>query len=104
MVEIAVSVITGVLTLIGVCVTAWTGAKKTRDDVSAKLATAQAVTDCKIEALTREVRMHNDFARRVPVLEEKVKAANGRIADLERKSEQKGRSMTAQENEGGFLC
>lgn len=44
---------------------------------------SQAVMDQKIEELTREVRAHNNFAQRVPVLEEKVKAANHRIGDLE---------------------
>ena len=44
---------------------------------------AQAVTDTKIEELTREVRLHNNFAQRVPVMEEQIKVANHRIADLE---------------------
>ena len=44
---------------------------------------AQAVTETKIEELTREVREHNNFARRVPVLEEQMKVANHRIEDLE---------------------
>ena len=48
-----------------------------------KLQTAQAVTDCKIDELTREVRLHNNFAQRVPVIEEQVKVINHRIADLE---------------------
>ena len=43
----------------------------------------QAVTDTKLEELTREVREHNNFARRVPVLEEQIKVINHRIADLE---------------------
>lgn len=43
----------------------------------------QAVTDTKLEELTREVWEHNNFARRVPVLEEQVKVLNHRIADLE---------------------
>lgn len=51
----------------------------------ANLAKAQAVTDTKLEDLTREVRKHNGFAEKIPVLEEKVKVANNRIADLERK-------------------
>ena len=46
--------------------------------------TQQAVTDTKLDELTREVREHNNFARRVPVLEEQIKVANHRIADLER--------------------
>ena len=44
---------------------------------------SQAVTDTKLEELTREVREHNNFARRVPVLEEQMKVVNHRIADLE---------------------
>jgi len=49
----------------------------------AKLHEAQAVTDTKLEELTREVRLHNNFAQRVPVLEEQIKVANHRIQDLE---------------------
>ena len=45
---------------------------------------SQAVTDTKLEELTREVREHNHFARRVPILEEQMKVANHRIADLEK--------------------
>lgn len=48
---------------------------------------SQAVTDTKLEELTREVRAHNNFAQRIPVLEEKVKVANKRIANLEDKTE-----------------
>lgn len=44
---------------------------------------AQAVTDTKLEELTREVREHNGFARRMPVVEEQIKVINHRIADLE---------------------
>ena len=43
----------------------------------------QAVTDTKLEELTREVREHNNFARRVPVMEEQIKVINHRIQDLE---------------------
>ena len=45
---------------------------------------SQAVTDTKLEELTREVRTHNNFAQRIPVLEEQMKVANHRIADLEK--------------------
>lgn len=45
---------------------------------------SQAVTDTKLEELTREVREYNNFARRVPILEEQMKVANHRIADLEK--------------------
>lgn len=51
--------------------------------MSKELEKAQAVTDTKIEELTREVREHNNFAKRVPVLEEKAKVADHRISDLE---------------------
>ena len=59
-------------------------ARQTSKDMYAQLDKHQAVTETKIEELTREVRMHNDFARRVPVLEEQIKVANHRIEDLER--------------------
>lgn len=83
MTEIVVSIITNVLTLVGVCVTAWASNRKTGAEMAVKLETAQAVTDTKIEELTREVRAHNGFATRVPVLEEQMKVANHRIKDLE---------------------
>ena len=54
--------------------------------LDAKIQKWQAVTDTKIEELTREVRKHNNFAERVPVLEEKISAANQKISDLERRS------------------
>lgn len=53
-------------------------------NIKAELEKAQAVTDTKIEELTREVREHNNFARRVPVMEEQIKVANHRIEDLEK--------------------
>ena len=49
---------------------------------------SQAVTDTKLEELTREVRAHNNFAQRVPVLEEKLKVASHRLSDLERRMDQ----------------
>lgn len=73
--EIIVAIITGGLTLAGVLISN----SKT-----------QAVTDTKLDELTREVREHNNFARRVPVMEEQVKVINHRIADLE--SQQKERN------------
>ena len=53
---------------------------------------SQAVTDTKLEELTREVREHNTFARRVPILEEQMKVANHRIADLESNERKKERN------------
>ena len=66
--EIIVALITGGVTLVGVLIS------------NQK---AQAVTETKLEELTREVREHNNFARRVPVLEEQIKVINHRIDDLE---------------------
>ena len=53
---------------------------------------SQAVPDTKLEELTREVREHNNFARRVPILEEQMKVANHRIADLENHERMKERN------------
>lgn len=72
--------ITGVLSLVGVILTNVASNRK----IEHRLETQQAVTDTKIEELTREVRMHNNFAQRVPILEEQMKVANHRIEDLER--------------------
>ena len=77
------SIITGGLALVGVIITVTNGNKKMENQLN----TQQAVTDTKIEELTREVRAHNNFAQRVPVLEEQMKVANHRIEDLERKEE-----------------
>ena len=57
-----------------------------QERVKAELEKAQAITDTKISELTREVRSHNNFAQRIPVIEEKISVANHRIEDLERKA------------------
>ena len=77
---IIVAIITGGLSLIGVMVSN----NRTAQSMDAKLDTQQAVTETKLEDLTREVRTHNNFAQRIPVLEEQMKVANHRIADLEK--------------------
>ena len=69
MTSIISAILAGAVTLIGVLI------------ANSK---SQAVTDTKLEELTREVREHNNFARRVPILEEQMKVANHRIADLEK--------------------
>ena len=71
------AVIAGAVTLIGVLIAN---------------SRSQAVTDTKLEELTREVREHNNFARRVPILEEQMKVANHRIADLENHERMKERN------------
>ena len=76
---IIAALITGGLALVGVIITN----NKNQALMDAKLDKRQAVTDTKIEELTREVRAHNNFAQRMPVLEEKMEVANYRIKDLE---------------------
>ena len=66
--SIITAIITGALTLIGVLIAN---------------GQSQAVTETKLDELTREVREHNNFARRVPVVEEQIKVINHRIEDLE---------------------
>lgn len=74
--NIVVALITGAITLFGVLI------------ANSK---SQAVTDTKLKELTREVREHNNFAKRMPVVEEQIKVANHRIDDLEKLELQKGR-------------
>lgn len=81
---IIVALITGGLSLIGVIVSNNHTAQSMDKSMDAKLDKQQAVTETKLEELTREVRTHNNFAQRIPVLEEQMKVANHRIADLEK--------------------
>ena len=76
---IIVALITGGLSLAGVIVSGLMTAKKNEN----ALKISQAVTDTKIDELTREVREHNGFAKRMPVVEEQIKIINHRISDLE---------------------
>lgn len=69
---IIAAIVTGALTLAGVIISN---------------NSAQAVTETKLAELTREVREHNGFARRMPVVEEQIKVINHRIDDLERAEE-----------------
>lgn len=75
----AVSILTSLITLTGVVISN----SRSKRDMQQRLEIAQAVTDTKIDELTREVRQHNHFAQRVPVVEEQLKVANHRIKDLE---------------------
>lgn len=77
------AIITGGLSLIGVIVSNHSASTK----VQTELEKHQAVTDAKIEELTREVREHNNFAQRVPTLELRVKADEHRISNLEKQTE-----------------
>lgn len=59
-----------------------------------RMVTAQAVTDARLEELTREVRAHNNFAQRVPVLEEQLRVANHRLSNLEKAHTPAGRAIS----------
>lgn len=80
MVEIVVAVITGVATVLGVILSN----RNSNQKINHQIEVSQAVMNTKIEDLTREVREHNNFARRMPVVEEQIKVANHRLADLEK--------------------
>lgn len=77
------ALITGGLALAGVVLTV----RASNNKIQRQIEISQAVTNTKVEELTREVRIHNNFAQRVPVLEEKVAVANHLIKDLENRVE-----------------
>lgn len=84
------SLLTGGLALIGVFINGYFTNRKieneikdTQQKINEQVHVAQAITDTKIEELTREVRQHNNFAQRMPVVEEQIKVVNHRIEDLE---------------------
>ena len=79
MTEIVIAIITGVLTLAGTIITVIAGNRKTNEN----LRVSQAVTETKLDALTEEVKKHNNFAQRMPVVEEQIKSINNRISVLE---------------------
>lgn len=78
---VIVALITGACSVIGVILTNASSNRR----IEQALQTSQAVTDTKIEELTREVREHNNFARRVPVIEEKITNIEKRLDNLEGK-------------------
>lgn len=73
------SIVVGAFSLVGVVITNNRANNKMQNEIK----TNQAVTKEQICELTREVRMHNDFAQRIPVLEEKVKSLKRRVTELE---------------------
>lgn len=77
-----IAIITGVFTIAGTVITVLAGNRKTNETIKVN----QAVTDTKLEELTREVREHNNFAQRMPVVEEQIKVINHRISDLEKEA------------------
>lgn len=82
---IVVAVITSCLTLIGTVITVLSASKKTDEQFRIN----QAVIDTKIEELTREVREHNNFARRLPLVEERLEHLTARVTRLEAEDDKK---------------
>lgn len=79
------AIIVGLIAALATVISTIISSKATQNKIDNSLSTNQAVTETKLEALTREVREHNNFARRVPVMEEQIKVINHRIEDLEKK-------------------
>lgn len=78
--SIIVALITGGMSLVGILIS--NASVRAKSEQTIKV--SQAVTDTKIEQLIQEVREHNNFARRMPVVEEQIKVINHRIEDLEK--------------------
>ena len=76
---IVIAIITGVLTLIGTIITVVIGNNKSL----AAMDKNQAVTDTKLDALTEEVKRHNNFAQRIPVIENQIQNLDSRVSRLE---------------------
>ena len=83
--SIIVSIISGIVTIATVII----NTRASNRELAHKLETQQAVTETKIDSLTSEVREHNNFARRMPVVEEQIKVINHRLEDLERENQRK---------------
>lgn len=77
--SVLAAAITGGLALLGTVVTCLATSRRTEQNIRVN----QAVTDTKLDDLTREVRAHNNFAQRIPVIEEQIRVINHRIDDLE---------------------
>ena len=84
---VIIAIISAVGSLIVGIVSAVISARATGNDVQKRMEIQMAVMDTKLEELTREVRKHNNFAERVPVIEEQIKVANHRIEDLEKQTQ-----------------
>lgn len=78
MIEIWVSIISGVLTLVGVIITN----NASNRQIEHKLEVSQAITDTKLENLTQEVRRHTDFAIKIPVIEQRLDNCESDIKEL----------------------
>ena len=82
---IKVAFISGLFSLVCGVICAIIAAKSAGNEVQKKLEIAQAVTDTKIDNLTKEVSKHNNFGQRIPVIETKVENLEHRVNELEDK-------------------
>lgn len=78
-VEVTVAIISGIATIAAIVINSALSNK----EVTAKLDKSQTVMQTKLEDLTREVREHNDFARKIPIIQEQIKAIDRRLSNLE---------------------
>lgn len=79
------AVIVGIIAAVASIIAAVLTSRATQNNVQQELHEQNAVQNVKIDHLAEEVRKHNGFAERIPVMEEKLKVCNNRISDLERK-------------------
>lgn len=86
--EIIVAIISAVATVGAVVASNYMSNK----DIQHKIETHQAVTDTKLDNLTAEVKEHNSFAKRMPVVEEQIKVINHRLEDLEKHEKQNSKT------------
>lgn len=77
---VLIAIVSGVLTLTGTIITVFAGLSKSSKNIEI----VQAVTNEKIEHLTEEVKKHNDFGNRIPVIETKIENLDRRVGELER--------------------
>lgn len=77
-------IIVAVITVVGAIIAALIQGNLTASKLTLEIDKKLAISDTKMDELTREVREHNNFARRVPVIEEQIRVINHRIDDLER--------------------
>lgn len=89
--EIIISIVSGLVAIVTVII----NTKASNKEMTHKLETTQAVTETKLDNLIAEVREHNNYAKRMPVVEEQIKVINHRLSDLERDNHERKTGGTA---------
>lgn len=88
--DVIVAIIAGCCTIIGVVITSVVTARKTNTDVLSQLHESQALMNQRIDELTREVRVHNDFASRIPTMDEKISTLEREMGEVRESTGMKG--------------